>query len=130
MGSNPSTESNYKTAVNSKNIMQMLCMQPGTTAEGYNQGREPKNSMHISTEICNRICGHDANSRAPAAGQPDASYRKPDASYRKPDATLLTTGTRRNTQNDVAPTNQNATVLPSTNEIKQQLDTNSLPAFT
>ncbi|KZV51006.1 polyribonucleotide nucleotidyltransferase 2, mitochondrial [Dorcoceras hygrometricum] len=58
MGSNPSTESNYKTAVNSKNKMQMLCMQPGTTAEGYNQGREAKNSMHSSTEICNRICGH------------------------------------------------------------------------
>ncbi|KZV39429.1 hypothetical protein F511_24133 [Dorcoceras hygrometricum] len=31
----------------------------GATAEGYNQGREPKNSMHSSTEICNRICGHD-----------------------------------------------------------------------
>ncbi|KZV44223.1 hypothetical protein F511_13865 [Dorcoceras hygrometricum] len=60
MGSNPSTESNYKTAVNSKNKMQMLCMKPGTTAEGYNQGREPKNSMHSSTEICNRICGHGA----------------------------------------------------------------------
>ncbi|KZV49222.1 hypothetical protein F511_40539 [Dorcoceras hygrometricum] len=58
MGSNPSTESNCKTAVNSKNKMQMLCMQPGTTAEGYNQAREPKNSMHSSTEICNRICGH------------------------------------------------------------------------
>ncbi|KZV06653.1 hypothetical protein F511_45864 [Dorcoceras hygrometricum] len=62
MGSNPSTESNYKTAVNSKNKMQMLCMQPGTTAEGYNQGREPKNSMHSSTEICNRICGHASHS--------------------------------------------------------------------
>ncbi|KZV47678.1 GATA zinc finger domain-containing protein 14-like [Dorcoceras hygrometricum] len=58
MGSNPSTESNYETAVNNKNKMQMLCMQPGTTAEGYNQGREPKNSMHSSTEICNRILGH------------------------------------------------------------------------
>ncbi|KZV18781.1 hypothetical protein F511_15019 [Dorcoceras hygrometricum] len=62
MGSNPSTESNYKTAVNSKNKMQMLCMQPGTTAEGYNQGREPKNLMHSSTEICNRISVH-ANRR-------------------------------------------------------------------
>ncbi|KZV45911.1 hypothetical protein F511_27695 [Dorcoceras hygrometricum] len=58
MWSNPSTERNYKTAVNSKNKMQMLCMQPGTTAEGYNQEREPKNSMHSSMEICNRICGH------------------------------------------------------------------------
>ncbi|KZV19942.1 phytoene synthase [Dorcoceras hygrometricum] len=62
MGSNPSTESNYKTAVNSKNKMQMVCIQPGTTAEGYNQGREPKNSMHSSTEICNRICGHASHS--------------------------------------------------------------------
>ncbi|KZV48398.1 alpha-glucan water dikinase, chloroplast precursor [Dorcoceras hygrometricum] len=53
MGSNPSTESNYKTAVNSMNTMQMLCMRCGTTAEGYNQGREPKNAMH--SEICNRI---------------------------------------------------------------------------
>ncbi|KZV54390.1 hypothetical protein F511_18059 [Dorcoceras hygrometricum] len=51
MGSNPSTESNYKTTLNSKNKMQMLCMQPGTTAEGYNQRREPNNSMHSSTEI-------------------------------------------------------------------------------
>ncbi|KZV42529.1 leucine-rich repeat protein kinase family protein [Dorcoceras hygrometricum] len=64
MGSNPSTESNYKTVVNSKNKMQMLCMQPGTTAEGYNQGREPKNSMHSSTEICNGICGHDLNNNS------------------------------------------------------------------
>ncbi|KZV30515.1 hypothetical protein F511_30910 [Dorcoceras hygrometricum] len=31
---------------------------PRTTAEGYNLEREPKNSMHSSTEICNRICGH------------------------------------------------------------------------
>ncbi|KZV54005.1 ankyrin repeat and zinc finger domain-containing protein 1 [Dorcoceras hygrometricum] len=58
MGSNPSTESNYKTAVNSKNKMQMLCMRPGTTAEGYNQGREPKNSMHSSTESAIDMCGH------------------------------------------------------------------------
>ncbi|KZV27914.1 pentatricopeptide repeat-containing protein mitochondrial-like [Dorcoceras hygrometricum] len=43
---------------------------------------------------------------------------------------LLAAGTKRNIQNGVAPTNQNATVLPSTNEIKQQLDTNMLPAFT
>ncbi|KZV56684.1 pentatricopeptide repeat-containing protein [Dorcoceras hygrometricum] len=43
---------------------------------------------------------------------------------------LLAAGTKRHNQNDVAPTNQNATVLPSTNEIKQQLDTNMLPAFT
>ncbi|KZV41979.1 hypothetical protein F511_29506 [Dorcoceras hygrometricum] len=50
MGSNPCTESNYKTAVNSKNKMQMLCMQPGTTVEGYNQRREPKNAMHSSTK--------------------------------------------------------------------------------
>ncbi|KZV31147.1 hypothetical protein F511_24593 [Dorcoceras hygrometricum] len=50
MGSNPSTESNYKTAVKSKNKMQMLCMRPGTTAGGYNQGREPKNPMHNSME--------------------------------------------------------------------------------
>ncbi|KZV15532.1 hypothetical protein F511_02693 [Dorcoceras hygrometricum] len=62
MGSNPSTESNYKTAVNSKNKMQMLFMQPGTTAEGYNQERGPKNSMHSSTEICNGICGHASHS--------------------------------------------------------------------
>ncbi|KZV43323.1 putative beta-D-xylosidase 7 [Dorcoceras hygrometricum] len=61
MGSNPSTESNYKTAVNSKNKMQMLCMRPGTTAEGYNQGREPKNSMHSSTESAIDMCGHGAN---------------------------------------------------------------------
>ncbi|KZV22860.1 hypothetical protein F511_27539 [Dorcoceras hygrometricum] len=33
MGSNPSTESNYKTAVNSKNKMQMLCMRKETTAQ-------------------------------------------------------------------------------------------------
>ncbi|KZV47922.1 mitochondrial-processing peptidase subunit alpha-like [Dorcoceras hygrometricum] len=66
MGSNPSTESNYKTAVNNKNKMQMLCMRPGTTAEGYNQGREPKNSMHSSTEsaknsghgVCSK-CGNE-----------------------------------------------------------------------
>ncbi|KZV55022.1 hypothetical protein F511_33766 [Dorcoceras hygrometricum] len=88
MWSNPSTESNYKTAVNNKNKMQMLCMQPGTTAEGYNQEREPKNSMHSSTEICNRICGHaGTREQIPPAG------------------------TRRNTQNGVAPTNQNATVF-------------------
>ncbi|KZV55556.1 1,4-dihydroxy-2-naphthoate polyprenyltransferase, chloroplastic [Dorcoceras hygrometricum] len=58
MGSNPSTESNYKTAVTSKNKMQMLCMRPGTTTEGYNQGREPKNSMHSSTESAIDMCGH------------------------------------------------------------------------
>ncbi|KZV55505.1 putative LRR receptor-like serine/threonine-protein kinase [Dorcoceras hygrometricum] len=58
MGSNPSTESNYKTTVNSKNKMQMLCMRPGTTVEGYNQVREPKNSMHISTESTIDMCGH------------------------------------------------------------------------
>ncbi|KZV24358.1 hypothetical protein F511_25899 [Dorcoceras hygrometricum] len=58
MGSNPSTERNYKTAVNSKNKMQMLCMRKGTTAEGYNQGREPKNSMHSSTESAIDMCGH------------------------------------------------------------------------
>ncbi|KZV21093.1 patatin-like protein 2 [Dorcoceras hygrometricum] len=62
MGSNPSTESNYKTTLNNKNKIQMLCMQLGTTAEGYNQGREPKNSMHSSTEIFNRICGHASHS--------------------------------------------------------------------
>ncbi|KZV26884.1 mitochondrial-processing peptidase subunit alpha-like [Dorcoceras hygrometricum] len=58
--------SNYKTAVNSKNKMQMLCMRPGTTDEGYNQGREPKNSMHSSTEsatngghgVCSK-CGNE-----------------------------------------------------------------------
>ncbi|KZV29809.1 hypothetical protein F511_22583 [Dorcoceras hygrometricum] len=33
MGSNPSTESNYKTTVNSKNKMQMLCMRKETTAQ-------------------------------------------------------------------------------------------------
>ncbi|KZV30927.1 galactose oxidase-like [Dorcoceras hygrometricum] len=33
MGSNPSTERNYKTAVNSKNKMQMLCMRKETTAQ-------------------------------------------------------------------------------------------------
>ncbi|KZV53093.1 hypothetical protein F511_19764 [Dorcoceras hygrometricum] len=33
MGSNPSTESNYKTAVNSKNKMKMLCMRKETTAQ-------------------------------------------------------------------------------------------------
>ncbi|KZV24086.1 pentatricopeptide repeat-containing protein [Dorcoceras hygrometricum] len=33
MGSNPSTESNYKTAVNNKNKMQMLCMRKETTAQ-------------------------------------------------------------------------------------------------
>ncbi|KZV48052.1 mitogen-activated protein kinase kinase kinase 7 [Dorcoceras hygrometricum] len=51
-------ESNYETVVNSKNKMQMLCMRPGTTAEGYNQGREPKNSMHSSTESAIDMCGH------------------------------------------------------------------------
>ncbi|KZV54031.1 hypothetical protein F511_29649 [Dorcoceras hygrometricum] len=54
MGSNTSTESNYKTAVNSKNKMQMLCMQPGTTAEGYNQGRDPKKLNAQLNGICNR----------------------------------------------------------------------------
>ncbi|KZV54291.1 hypothetical protein F511_34734 [Dorcoceras hygrometricum] len=58
MGSNPITESNYKTAVNSKNKMQMLCMRPETTAECYNQGREPKNSMHSSTGSAIDMCGH------------------------------------------------------------------------
>ncbi|KZV26763.1 hypothetical protein F511_25327 [Dorcoceras hygrometricum] len=72
MGSNSSTESSYKTAVNSKNKMQMLCMQPGTTAEGYNQGREPKNSMHSSTEFCNRICGHDESSHSVHRGNESA----------------------------------------------------------
>ncbi|KZV43978.1 ethylene-responsive transcription factor 1B-like [Dorcoceras hygrometricum] len=33
MGSNPSTESNYKTAVNRKNKMQILCMRKETTAQ-------------------------------------------------------------------------------------------------
>ncbi|KZV32649.1 hypothetical protein F511_33423 [Dorcoceras hygrometricum] len=61
MGSNPSTESNYKTAVNSKNKMQMLCIRPGITAEGYNQEREPKNSMHSSTKAAIDMCGHGAN---------------------------------------------------------------------
>ncbi|KZT76824.1 hypothetical protein F511_46151 [Dorcoceras hygrometricum] len=70
MGSNPSTESNYKTAENSKNKMQMLCMQPGTTAEGYNQEREPKNS-NSSTEICNGICGHAIQT------QPSRNLSKP-----------------------------------------------------
>ncbi|KZV28771.1 hypothetical protein F511_29835 [Dorcoceras hygrometricum] len=76
MGSNPNTESNYKTTVNSKNKMQMLCMQPGTTAEGYNQGREPKNSMHSSTDICNIICGHE-KARVVAQGEDlvGTSYR-------------------------------------------------------
>ncbi|KZV49688.1 palladin-like [Dorcoceras hygrometricum] len=50
MGSNPSTVSNYKTSVISMNKMQMLCMRCGTTAEGYNQGKEPKNTMHSSTK--------------------------------------------------------------------------------
>ncbi|KZV43925.1 hypothetical protein F511_31425 [Dorcoceras hygrometricum] len=49
------TESNYKTAVNSKNKMQMLCMRPGTTTGGYNQGREPKNSMHSSTKSATTV---------------------------------------------------------------------------
>ncbi|KZV21331.1 MLO-like protein [Dorcoceras hygrometricum] len=78
MGSNPSTESNYKTAVNSKNKMQMLCMRPGTTAEGYNQGREPKNSMHSSTESSIDMCGHATRCiGADKSQQEDASAESP-----------------------------------------------------
>ncbi|KZV34554.1 hypothetical protein F511_12619 [Dorcoceras hygrometricum] len=73
MGSNPRTESNYKTAVNSKNKMQMLCMRPGTTAGGYNQGREPKNSMHSSTESATNS-GHG----------PPKWYRKKELVERSP----------------------------------------------
>ncbi|KZV22253.1 hypothetical protein F511_28647 [Dorcoceras hygrometricum] len=40
--------------MNSKNKMQMLCMEDETTAEGYNQRREPRNIMHSSTESCGR----------------------------------------------------------------------------
>ncbi|KZV58704.1 hypothetical protein F511_28793 [Dorcoceras hygrometricum] len=42
--------------------MQMLCMRPGITVEGYNQGREPKNSMHSSTESATDMCDHANNS--------------------------------------------------------------------
>ncbi|KZV24883.1 hypothetical protein F511_22565 [Dorcoceras hygrometricum] len=55
MGSNPSTESNYKSAVNSKNKMQMLCMRYWTTmmtpTEKGSQGR----SMHSSTESATTV---------------------------------------------------------------------------
>ncbi|KZV37058.1 hypothetical protein F511_05298 [Dorcoceras hygrometricum] len=37
MGSNPSTKRNYKSAVNSKNKMQMLCMRCWTTTNGSNR---------------------------------------------------------------------------------------------
>ncbi|KZV24577.1 hypothetical protein F511_10218 [Dorcoceras hygrometricum] len=50
MGSNPSTESNYKSAMNSKDKMQMLCMKNGTTAKGYHRRKEAKELNHISTE--------------------------------------------------------------------------------
>ncbi|KZV38941.1 hypothetical protein F511_17017 [Dorcoceras hygrometricum] len=63
MGLNPSTESNYKTTVNSKNKMQMLCMRPGTTTGGYNQGRETKKLNAQLNGICNNS-GHGEESNA------------------------------------------------------------------
>ncbi|KZV19950.1 hypothetical protein F511_25308 [Dorcoceras hygrometricum] len=47
MGSNPSTESNYKSAVSSKNKMQMLCMRCWTTTQRLQPERKSK---HSSTE--------------------------------------------------------------------------------
>ncbi|KZV41724.1 hypothetical protein F511_29989 [Dorcoceras hygrometricum] len=63
MGSNPSMERNYKSAMNSKDKMQMLCMKNGTTAEGYNRRREPRNSSTaqlnlqrmVATSVCTSI---------------------------------------------------------------------------
>ncbi|KZV23144.1 hypothetical protein F511_24978 [Dorcoceras hygrometricum] len=49
MGSNPSTESNYKTTVNSKNKMQMLCMRKETTAQRILQQK------HVATLTTRRI---------------------------------------------------------------------------
>ncbi|KZV23110.1 hypothetical protein F511_09148 [Dorcoceras hygrometricum] len=49
MGSNPSTESNYKTAVNNKNEMQMLCMKKETTAQRKLQQK------YVSTLATRRI---------------------------------------------------------------------------
>ncbi|KZV46584.1 hypothetical protein F511_39406 [Dorcoceras hygrometricum] len=75
MGSNPSTESNYKTAVSSKDKMQMLCMKNGTTAEGYNRRKEPKDS-NIAQRNLQRICGHEhaGSLGLNGAGEHDADF--------------------------------------------------------
>ncbi|KZV58437.1 hypothetical protein F511_31272 [Dorcoceras hygrometricum] len=97
MGSNPSTESNYNTAVNSKDKMQILCMKNGTTAEGYNRRREPKDS-NLAQRNLQRICGHgvcrtcgrypltptrtplpDASTAQPAVAQPMNCANKTDS---------------------------------------------------
>ncbi|KZV29854.1 hypothetical protein F511_06706 [Dorcoceras hygrometricum] len=151
MGSNPSSESNYKTAVNSKNKMQMLCMRKETTAQRNLQQNmwSRLQEWYRKEELLDRsptlprtyqtTVGNDGNSpkkltvnstrvrRTEVDNQDNISLTGQPAGTREQ---IPPAGTRRNTQNGVAPTNQNATVLPSTNEIKQQLDTNMLPAFT
>ncbi|KZV52233.1 hypothetical protein F511_40900 [Dorcoceras hygrometricum] len=48
MGSNPSTESSYKTAVNSKNKVQMLCIRKETTAQRkLQQNMWPRNGPAV-----------------------------------------------------------------------------------
>ncbi|KZV58303.1 hypothetical protein F511_01154 [Dorcoceras hygrometricum] len=48
MGSNPSTESNYKTSVNSKNKRQMLCMRKETKAQWkLQQNMWPRRSYSV-----------------------------------------------------------------------------------
>ncbi|KZV46752.1 hypothetical protein F511_30190 [Dorcoceras hygrometricum] len=96
MGSNPNTESNYKTAVKGKNKMQMLCMRPGTTAEGYNQGRELKNSMHSSTESAIDMCGHAGLNPRPAV-KPGFPRKNTDNKTTKPQRDM---GSNPNTESN------------------------------
>ncbi|KZV35667.1 hypothetical protein F511_15122 [Dorcoceras hygrometricum] len=73
MGSNHSTESNYKSEMNSKDKMQMLCMKNGTTAEGYNRRREPRNIKHSSTESATN--GGHSGILYPPPGAPPAGLK-------------------------------------------------------
>ncbi|KZV47120.1 hypothetical protein F511_14865 [Dorcoceras hygrometricum] len=83
MGSNPSTESNYKSAVNGKNKMQMLCMRYWTTmmtpTEKGSQGR----SMHSSTESATTVATGCVPSVV-ASHSPGHNTRIPDASKNSP----------------------------------------------
>ncbi|KZV22387.1 hypothetical protein F511_21385 [Dorcoceras hygrometricum] len=76
MGSNPSTESNYKSAISSKNKMQMLCMRCWTTTKDSNR----KGSQSTSQLNLQRMVATGCVPSVVANHSPGDNTQIPDAS--------------------------------------------------
>ncbi|KZV28720.1 aspartate aminotransferase, chloroplastic [Dorcoceras hygrometricum] len=80
MGSNPSMESNYKTAINSKNKMQMLCMRCwSTTKDSNRKGSQSTSQLYLQQMVATGcvpsvVANHSPGDNTPI---PDASTTRP-----------------------------------------------------